>query len=316
MPPPTAPATRLATRQHGVVSRRQLLELGVSRHTVDRQIALGQLLPLHRGTYAVGHAAIGSRGAWMAAALAGGAGAAISHRAAAALHGLLPAPSGPTDIVVTGCRSSRPGLVVHTGAGPESIVAREGIPCTSVARTLVDVASLGNAVATERAWRAAASRRLIQPGAIGRELARGRGGTALIRRLLEEHTTHLAQRTREELERRALTAIDRAGVAPPEANRLLRLRDRWIEADLLWPEPRLIVELDGWSTHGNPDAFQADRQRDVELQLAGWRVARLTWNDITRRGPATMSRLRALLSQPPLRAAKGWTSMISSSCDS
>lgn len=307
MPSATTFTARLATRQHGVVSRQQLLALGLSRYALDRQIAAGRLLRLHRGVYAVGHAAIGHRGTWMAAALAGGEGAAVSHRAAAALHGLLPAPHGPTDIIVAGCRSARPGLVIHAGARPDNVTTVERIPCTSVARTLVDIASTGNEAAAERAWRTASSRRLIRCGPIQRELVRGRAGSALVRRLLEAHSAQLTQRTRGELERCALTTIERAGISPPEANRLLRLRDRWIEADLLWPAPRLIVELDGWSAHGNPDAFQADRQRDVELQLAGWRVVRLTWSDITRREATTMQRLRALLAQPPLRAAPGWT---------
>lgn len=306
-----ARAAHLAARQHGVVSRRQLLALGFGSGAIDRRITAARLLPLHRGVFAVGHAAVGLRGAWMAAALAGGDGAAISHGTAAMLLGLLPAARATPHVTTPRALGSRAGLVLHRGARRESITVRDRIPCTTVARTLVDVAAARNDAATARAWSAAASRRLVRPEQIERELVRGRAGAAQVRELLERYDSQLAQRTRSDLERRLLLSVNRAGLAPPAVNRLLRIGDRFVEADLLWATPRLVVELDGWSSHGNPSAFASDRQRDVELQLAGWRVARLTWDDVVQRERDTIDRLRALLSQPALPPAAGWSALVS-----
>ncbi len=159
----------LAARQHGVVARSQLADLGLSRGSIQTRMRRGWLRPVHRGVYAVGHHRITERGRWMAAVLAGGAdprqprAVALSHWSAAALHGLMPRDRGTPEITATTARPSRSGLRVHrTSSLDGSMTTRDGIPCTTVARTLIDIAGSGNEAATTRAWSAAASRSLIR----------------------------------------------------------------------------------------------------------------------------------------------------------
>jgi predicted transcriptional regulator of viral defense system len=311
MDPLDACVARIAGRQHGVISTRQLHEAGATPGAIAHRVRAGRLHRLHHGVYAVGHRALSAEGIWMAAALAGGEDAAVSHDSAAALHGLLPSRRGAPHIVVPGRPRPRPGLVVHgarTLGG--SVTTRRGIACTTVARTLVDVGGEGNPEATRRAWGAAASRNLLRPAELERELRHGRPGAAIVRRLLVALQATVRQRTREELERRALALIASSDLPPPASNRVLHLGGETYELDLAWPACRLVVELDGWSTHGDPVSFERDRRRDVDLQLAGWRVARLTWDDVIGRPKATLRRIRALLTQPALPPARGWTGSV------
>lgn len=299
----------LAARQHRVVSRRQLGGLGLSDDAIDARMNRGWLRPVYRGVFAVGCHGLDDRGGWMAAVLAAGphAAALLSHGSAAALHGLLP-PRGrqAVEITVAESRRSRPSLRVHRSRVlAYAATVRDGIPCTTVARTLVDVAATGNEIAFERAWSSAASLRQLRPAEVERELgaAPRRAGSALVREALAKDFGYLAQRSRSGYERAALRLCRDFGLPRPHANRLVRIGDRTFEADLLWPGPRLIVEVDGDGTHAHAVARRNDRDRDLVLQLAGWRTIRVGEADLVVDRAATAARLRAALEQPPLEPA-------------
>lgn len=307
----------LAARQYGVVSRRQLDGLGLSRSAVQARIRRGWLRPVHRGVYAVGHSELSDRGGWLAACLAGSnvvAGqtheACLSHHSAAALHGLLPRDRGVPEITVTTARGARPGLRVHrTSSLGRSATTRDHIPCTTVARTIVDIAGTGNEAATQRTWSAAASRKAIRAADVEYELEVNghRPGSALVRRLYDLDYRYLEQRTRSDLEQEALRLCRDFRLLMPFCNRLLWIGDTCFEADLLWPGPRLIVELDGDGVHSSSTARRADRSRDLSLQLAGWRTARIGWPEVTVFRADTADRLRMLIAQPPLPPTPGRT---------
>jgi hypothetical protein len=297
----------VANQQDGVVTRSQLRGLGMTPAMVDRALLDGRLRVLHRGVYAVGHDRLAPRARWVAALLAVGPDAVLSHGAAAAARGLLPTRGGPIEITCPRRVRPRSGLVIHTSVLPSwASTVVDGLPCTSLPRTLVDLASGEHEDAARRAWGVAASRRQLVLHQVERELAarRGRPGAPTVQRLLLEHSSTLVQRTRSELERVALRLVAAAGLPTPIANALLWIAEGPYEVDLLWPSERLAVEVDPWSTHGNELSHRDDRRRDIELQLAGWRPARLTAADLA--CPAeTGERLRRLLELPPLPAPAG-----------
>src|SRR4051812_25632030 len=146
---PDAAVAALAGRQHGVVARRQLAALGLRSAAIDRRVAAGRLHPIHRGVYAVGHTVLALRGRWMAAVLAAGPEAVLSHRAAAALWAIRPG----TWIEVTAPHAPRRrGIVGHRGTvAPDERTVRDGIPVTTVARTLLDLAAILEPRLLERA---------------------------------------------------------------------------------------------------------------------------------------------------------------------
>lgn len=240
-PKPATVAAGIAIRQHGVVTRGQLLAAGVAAKTVTRMADEGALHRLHRGVYAVGHRAIGEKGRAMAAVLACGPGAVLSHLWAAALWGLCPWPKGDVDVMATSGRG-RPGIRIHrTRALLNAEVTRHhGIRVTRPARTLADLRQ---------------PRRLV--------------AEAQVRRLIPSPAEGI---TRSELERRFLRLIEEAGLPTP----LMNQRVEGFEVDAVWPEERLVVELDGWEFHRTREAFERDRERDAVLTAAGWRPMRLT----------------------------------------
>lgn len=311
----------LADRQHGVVGRAQLEAIGLGRSAVLGRIQRGWLRPVHRGVYAVGHSRLSDRGRWIAGVLAGGGViganeppssptkhlAVLSHRSAAALHGLMPGNRRVVEITTTTPRPSRVDLRVHRTTLIEgSVTVREGIPCTTVARTLIDIAATENELAARRAWANAVSRNLVRRAEVEHELRRAprRPGTAFVRAEFGQDYGYLAQRTRSDLERDALRFCRDFDLPRPSANCLVHVGDRRFEADLLWAEPRLIVEVDGGRTHGHAAARRTDRRRDEILQLAGWRTVRIgEWELSTGDRAGAAARLRAALAQAPLEPA-------------
>lgn len=307
----------LAGRQHRVVARRQLRELGLGDRAIDARMRRGWLRPVHRGVFAVGCEGLDDRGRWLAAVLAAApAGTTgrtavstvlLSHLSAAALHGLLPPwAHAAVDVTTASGRKPRRGIRFHrSGLLVDAATVRDGIPCTTVARTLIDIAATGNDATFERAWSSAASRRELRRAEIERELhaAPRRPGAPLVRAALAKDLGYLGQRSRSDLERAALGLCHDFGLPRPHANRLLRIGNRTYEADLLWPEPRLVVEVDGGATHGHIVARRNDRERDLALQLAGWRTIRIGEAELTVDRVATAARLRAALDQPPLAPA-------------
>jgi Transcriptional regulator, AbiEi antitoxin/Protein of unknown function (DUF559)/AbiEi antitoxin C-terminal domain len=290
---PAVALAALARRQHGVVSRRQIMELGLGRHYIDRQLQRGRLHVLHRGVYAVGHRALTREGRWMAAVLAAGPGAVLSHRTAAALWAIREASGSRIEIMAPRERR-RPGLVVHCGVLPsDEIDEHEGIPVTTPARTLLDLAAILDEHQLARAAERAEALRLGSPTSLQELLDRypRRPGTPNLKRLVEEHRI-VPTATRSDLERRFLTFLDANDLPRPLVNEPV---DPHTTPDFRWPEQRLIVELDGFETHGTRQAFERDRARDRALTAAGWRVVRVTKRQLDDDAPTLAAELRAML---------------------
>lgn len=282
--PPDWEIARLAERQHGIVSRTQLLDLGLGEDAIDTRLRSGRLHRVHCGVYAVGHGLVPKEGRWLAAVMRGGEGAVLSHGSAAALWGIL--RDGERDrIDISLPRSTqlpRPIRRHVLRLTPDEITARQLIPVTSLARTLFDIAVGSPHERLEAAIREAEYRHRFQLQQLENVLERhpGRRGATAIRACLHRLGRGSRGRTRSRLEVRFAALLARTDLPQPALNVLLDLDGFKIEADCLWSEQRLIVELDGNRSHGGRVAFEADRERDRRLQVAGWRVIRVTWRQL------------------------------------
>lgn len=281
----------LADDQHGVVARRQLLALGVDRGAIDRRLAAGLLIPLHRGVYAVGHRRLRIEGRWLAAVLAAGPGAVLSHRDAAALHGMRKAPESRKVTVTTPARArSTPALWVHgrRRLTAEDVTTVRGIPATSPARTLVDVAPMLTAGQLAATLGETDRRGLLRVDAVERALRRTAGrrgqGHARLRAALDVHVVAGATLVLSALEERFLDLVLDVDLPRP----LLNVVVAGVRVDALWPAQRLVVELDGWAHHRERAAAAWDREKTNRLQLAGYDVLRFMHGDLVR-GPARIA---------------------------
>jgi very-short-patch-repair endonuclease/predicted transcriptional regulator of viral defense system len=287
----------MARRQHGLVARRQLIDAGVGPRAIDERIGRGRLHVVHRGVYAVGHTALSVRGRWMAAVLAGGTGAVLSHRTAAMLWGLIPRSSGSLEVTRPTNARRRPRIVLHRSPLPEDEWTRvDGIPVTSVSRTIFDLAAVGPRSQVERALNEVEVLGLTDSLSIPDLLERypRRGGSAVLRGLLggDEGTVGIA---RSELEERFAAFLDVNGIPRPRFNADLAVAGRFFSVDCLWSDQRLIVELDGRAVHGTARAFEADRERDRLLLVDGWRVMRITWRQLRDQQAFIATDLRSVL---------------------
>jgi hypothetical protein len=266
-----------------VVARRQLLDAELTAEMLRTRLANRRLIPLHRGVYAVGHRSLTRDGHWLAAVLAAGPGAVLSHREAAALHELRPSSRTSIDVTVA-ARRSVVGIRVHRveALHADDVTTVAGIPVTTVARTLVDLAGVVSATALRKALDEAERSRRLDVHAIEAVLARTshrRGpGHAAMRAALADLTTTRTTITRSPLEDHFLPLLDAHGLPRPLTNHTIH----GIEVDAYWPgrHHRLIVELDGWNAHHTTHAFQADRERSNDLTLAGYTVLRFTHADV------------------------------------
>ncbi len=287
----------LAGQQHGVVARRQVMSLGFGGDAIAHRIAVGRFHVVFAGVYAVGHAAIGREGRWMAAVLASGEGAVLSHRSAACLWGLRIEAPAPDDVTIVRSTGSIRGLRRHRSVLlPDELAMRDGIPVTCVARTLFDIAEGAAPWEFERAVREAEFLRLPMVPSLEEvyERRQGRRGARLVRATLENLSRLAGGTSRSGLEDRFLRFVRRAGLPVPETNVLLRFEGTTYEADCVWREQRLIAELDGHQAHGTRSAFEEDRERDRRLQAQGWRVVRITWRHLNEPEPLARD-LRGML---------------------
>ena len=289
-------AAELARRQHGVVAKRQLIALGIGPGAIKHRLSVGRLHRVHRGVCALGHAALSADGNRMAAVLACGPDALLSHRDAAALWDLR--GTAHTRIEVSVPRSglrSHPGLQVHCTAPwhPDDCAQRRGIPVTSVARTLLDLAGVVPARALQHAFEEAERLRLADVRAVEAVSERGWGrhGVGALAAVLAQARTRPLPDTRSELERRFVDLIESAGLPPPATNVLVE----GFLVDAVWPRERAVVELDGRRYHHTRAAFERDRIRDAALQVAGYRVLRITWKRLDREPHIIGATIRALL---------------------
>jgi very-short-patch-repair endonuclease/predicted transcriptional regulator of viral defense system len=289
----------IAAKQHGVIALFQLLALGLSERAVQARVASGRLHRVHQGVYAVGRADLPTRGRWMAAVLACGDGAVLSHRSAATLHELLNVRGGRIEVTIprrTPIRRS--GLRVHrsTCLLPSDSVTVDRIPCTSVPVTLLALAATVPTNVLESACNQAEIKEVLDAGEIDGLLERRRShpGASRLRAVLEVDGLGL-DRTKSDLERRFRRLAREAGLPAPAVNDSIPIPGEEMEFDFVWHCERLVVEVDGWETHRTRKAFQDDRRRDQLLHLHGWDVLRFTDRDVRRDVAHVTAVVRSLL---------------------
>jgi very-short-patch-repair endonuclease len=285
----------VAARQYGVVSRAQLEAAGLGPSAIKHRIAHGRLHRIHRGVYAVGHRALAPGAREMAAVLACGPSAVVSHRSAARLWRLL-GPDSVAAVEVTilrSTRASRPGIRIHRSdrLPPKDIRRLARIPVTSPARTLLDFADDATERELERAFDEALVRRLTSRAALVAvvERSRGRRGAGRLRGLVQRDEEPAF--TRSEAEERFLALVRAAGLPAPQLNVELG----GYTVDFLWRAPSLVVEIDGYRFHSTRSAFERDRVRDARLGAAGHRVMRVTWRQLVAEPHAVVARLAQAL---------------------
>jgi Transcriptional regulator, AbiEi antitoxin len=235
--PPDRQLLAVAARQHGAISALQLSELGLTRHQIAHRVSTGWLRRLHRGVYLVGPLETAHTQA-IAAVLAAGRGALLAHYPAAVAWGLRPAREGPMHVTLAHGAHTRPGIRIHRATlHPNDVTRRHGIPVTSAARTLLDLA----ATELDRALNEARVNRLVSDPSRNEQFSHypKHPGTAALKEAIQTDPAF----TRSEAERRALELIRRARLPAPDTNAQLHGH----EVDLLWREQRLIAEIDGYT---------------------------------------------------------------------
>lgn len=293
----------LAERQHGVVARRQLAALGLERGAIDARVRIGHLRVLHRGVYAIGHGPLSIRSRWLAAVLACGDQAVLSHRSAACLWGLVRPPRGSID--VTNPRNSRgpAGICQHRSklASDERVVEVR-IPVTSLPRTLLDLAEVLDNDGLRRAFEEADRLKLLRMPELERVCARAgrRKGLLALRRLIEEATEPVTTRSPLEDRFAEFYRDHLADLPAPLTN--ISILDH--EVDAYWPSHRLAVEMDSWEFHSHRAAFEHDRARDAAMQAAGYRVIRLTHRQLESEAPRIATQLHKLLGAEHLKPVR------------
>lgn len=293
----------LAAKQHGVVSRAQLLECGLTPAAIRYRVKRARLHEIHPGVYAVGHRLLSPRGWWMAAVLYGGDGAVLSHRAAAALWGLIDGSPSMIDVFVLRTtarrRGARPRRVRAIPAEDRSVV--DGIPCTSVARTLLDLASTASERAVDRALRRAEDLRIFDRFALERILERSRPGTPVLRTAMAVFAgdEQARRRMKRELELRFMELLRRHRFVLPSTNVMIETDWKDHEVDTLWPEERIVIELDGWWAHLDRESFRRDHARGADVRAMGFEVTRLSWDQVVDQEAATVERLARFLPRLP-----------------
>lgn len=282
-----AALAELAGEQAGVFGLDQLRELGLTDSAVHKRCSAARLHRIHQTVYSlVPRELLGRDGLYMAAVLACGPGAVLSHRSAAALHGLRDWGHTKIEVVVPrGTRRKHDGIKVHysTTLTPADVTAVNNIPVTTVARTLVDLAEVVTQRQLERAFDQAEILGVLDLNAIEDQLARNptRLGARAIRQVLAEHYIGKTPTWSENEE--ALLAITRPlGIPDPDCNALVALDDGEppIRVDFVWREQRVVVEADSRKWHLTKQRFEIDRQRDQRLMNAGWKVIRTTWKQM------------------------------------
>ena len=287
----------LASRQHGQVARWQLRGERISPRAIDHRVARARLHVVHDGVYAVGHRAPSRLGRQTAAVLACGPGALLAMWSAAGLHELL-RWNGRPHVTAPRSRGPRPGIVVHTSRrlSPMDGTQVHGVPVTTWARTIVDLADVLPVVRIARLLEQAAINRVYDHDELLATIERlpGRRGSRRLREALARGDHLTPQQTRSLLEAGFLDLV--RGAQPP----LPQVRTNvWIpgvgEVDALWSTQRVAVELDGARFHAHAGAIERDAAKTRALQHLGYRVVRLRWADVARDPAALVRRLRGLL---------------------
>jgi very-short-patch-repair endonuclease len=280
----------LAARQHGVVARRQLLAAGLTRHQIGERLRNGRLHQLHRGVYLVGHKVPPPYAREMAALLACGPSAVLSHRTAASLWNLLPYPApGDVSIMVPPAQNAtRPNLEIHRARiAPRDLRPRHRLALTSPPRTILDLAASYEERDLEHLVADANYRGLASDAEMRSELDRNRGkpGTKTLRKILD--LSGGPRRTRSPAERRMLALLRRSGMTGFETN----ARIHGYEVDFLWRDHGLAMEIDGYDAHSGRVAFERDRLKSATLNAHGIAVMPVTGRQIRDDPDGVLARL-------------------------
>lgn len=282
----------IGRRQDNVISLEQLLAAGLGRDAVAHRVKARTMQRLHRGVFLLGAAPPTLMARARAAVLACGSGAVVSHRSAAEMFGLLPETDGEIDVTVLGRNpGAHPGIRLHR---PRALARHEvtnmrGIPVTSVARLICDLAATESADVVERAFQEALYRRIVTTAAMVAVLHRGprRKGAPVIRALLED-----PRMTRSKRERVLMKLLDQAQLPRPLTN--VKLHGYLVDA--YWPEQGLVLEFDGWPAHGHRHAFEGDRKRDQVMLANRRRSLRVTDRQLENEPVALVARIAMSLS--------------------
>ncbi|HEX2413665.1 MAG TPA: type IV toxin-antitoxin system AbiEi family antitoxin domain-containing protein [Thermoleophilaceae bacterium] len=279
----------LARRQHGVVARWQLVKLGLGRGAIGARLRSGRWRRIHRGVYATGDAPLSREGRFIAAVLACGEAAVLSHRSAAVMWGILSGGPAWAEVTVPGDRGRElVGVKVHRQRlNAADVTSRNAIPITTPGRTLIDLAEVVSERTLERAMDEAEYLRL---DCTGLKPIPGRAGSGRLARVLSLHRPG-ATRTRTPLEERFLDLCRRAQLPQPEVN----VHVEGYEVDFLWRARRLVIETDGHAAHRTRRAFERDPVRDADLIEAGYRPIRITARRLAREPEAIAAQLHRLL---------------------
>ena len=268
-----------ADRQHGVVARGQLVAAGLTARMIDRAVEAGRLRVVFRGVYAVGHVALRREGWWMAALLACGSGATLSHRSAATLWRLRIDPVLPIDITTSTSRGRKHARITthRTRVDTLDALVIDDLRVTTPSRTIVDLAAILSGRALREAVERAQDLRRFDPADIQATLNRSprRAGARRLADLIALLQPD-KDNARSHLERLFLALTRKAGLPRPEPNHLIGGRRR----DFAWPDQRLVVETDGYRYHSTRQARRRDNRRDRQLTALGWRPARFAYAEI------------------------------------
>jgi very-short-patch-repair endonuclease len=283
-----ATVARLAARQHGVVSIAQMRHLGFPDGRIESWARHGRIHRVSRGVYLVAGGHLDERGRIQAAVLVCGRGAVVSHRSAAFLLGIGERSPKVVDLISPNQRGRQiDGIRAHDVPHPAAseLVRVQGIPCTSAARTIVDLAGTYGQAQMRETFERAATRKVLDLEEIDAILAAGprRRGAPCLRRVIEEwrpvvETTNYKD-VRSLFEAKLLPLVAAARLPMPQVNALVRTEEEVFEVDLLWPRERFIVEADSRLHHTNEVAFERDRHRDRELLAIHHTVLRITWRE-------------------------------------
>jgi very-short-patch-repair endonuclease len=285
--------------QHGVAGRRQLLEGGWSEDELDWRLRAGRLHRVHAGVYSLGPSELLTRaGRWMAALFASGPDALLSHWSAAALWKIRPSSRSRIDVTVAHPTRSSKAIWRHVSeVPPDERAVEEGVPATSVHRTIFDlsaIASVDDLVAMIKEAEYLNRWDLLSlPDLL--ERYPGKRGSRKLRFALKRLEEEPSGRKRSRLEERFAPFLRRHHLPLPRFNDWILLGSKRYRADCHWPNRRLIVELDGWEGHSTRSAFQDDRARDRVLHAAGFSVVHLTWSQLDVEAEAIAADLRVLL---------------------
>jgi very-short-patch-repair endonuclease len=293
----------LARLQHGVVGRGQLISLGFGTRAIQHRLEVGRLYRLHPGVYAVGHRLISRQGRLMAAVLASGPEAVLRHHSAAMVWSLRGYTERAIHVTVPHKSTSSKRIRRHHSPLPaDEVTVEEGIPVTTVPRTILDLAATEPTDTVENLLREAEHRqlsdRLSLPDLI--ERYRGKRGTRKVQVALDRLKEEPVGRRRSRLEERLSPFLRQNRLPLPRFNDWIVLGDKRYQVDCHWPDLRQIVELDGWDGHSTRTAFREDRARDRRLTAAGYTVTRITWNQLDDEPLEIASDLRAFLITTPL----------------